>query len=104
MLKDELTKKLEGKLKDDGMNVEDWLVGLANFCGHLCRRYEHMEIRAILQYVANKLKAGHTLDLVVLKEVVAKMSGIDHVDDISDAQVEMLAGGRALQIQGFLTR
>ena len=34
-----------------------------------------MEVTALLQYLANQLKGGESLDLLVLKEMVQTMTG-----------------------------
>ena len=49
-----ITEKLaEGreKLKDDGQNVSLWLSALATFCGHLAKKYQGIELSALLQYL-----------------------------------------------------
>ena len=51
----------------------------------------------LIQYVTNQLKSGKSFDLLVLKEVVQKMSGIDISEDITDSQVEALLGGDFLK-------
>ena len=41
----------------------------------------------------------HSFDLLVLKEVVQKMSGIEISDDITHSQLEALAGGELLKAE-----
>ena len=90
-------------MKEDGINIGSWVEALAVLCGHLCKRYPGgMEMVAICQYLANQLKISQTLDLVVLKQLISRVAGIEHVEDIGDSQVEMLAGGRFLQVSGLL--
>ncbi len=40
-----------------------------------------------------------SFDLLVLKEVIQKMSGIDISDEVTAAQLEALAGGELLQAE-----
>ena len=54
----------------------------------------------LLQYVANKLKTGSSLDLLLLKEVVQKMSGIEANEEVTDDQLAALAGGELLRTEG----
>ena len=54
----------------------------------------------LLQYVANKLKTGNSLDLLLLKEVVQKMSGIEANEEVTDDQLAALAGGELLRTEG----
>jgi hypothetical protein len=56
-----------------------------------------VELTALLQYVANQLKASESLDLLVLKEVVVAMTGVQAVFDVSDAQMDALAGSDTLK-------
>jgi hypothetical protein len=39
------------------------------------------------------------LDLLVLKEVVAKMGGIEVVEDLTELQLQAQAGGEALRFE-----
>ncbi|KAK9815918.1 hypothetical protein WJX72_011962 [[Myrmecia] bisecta] len=95
---DRLASSGRGKLKDDGVSISDWLQSLAVFMGHVCKKYpEGMEITAICQYLANQLKAGESFDLLVLKELVATMTGSTVVNDLSEQQLEAMAGGEILR-------
>ena len=61
----------------------------ANFCGTVCKKYS-IDLVGLLQYVANKLKTGNSLDLLLLKEVVQKMSGIEANEEVTDDQEKVL--------------
>ena len=43
--------------------------------------------------------SGASFDLLVLKEVVQKMSGIENSDEITQSQLEALAGGELLKAE-----
>lgn len=75
-----------------------FLLGLAVFCGTVFRKYS-IELTGLLQYVANQLKAGKSFDLLVLKEVVQKMSGIEISEEVTAAQLEALSGGELLRAE-----
>ena len=47
--------------------------------------------------MANQLKAGKSFDLLVLKEVVQKMSGIEISEEVTFSQLEALCGGELLR-------
>ena len=49
--------------------------------------------------MANQLKAGKSFDLLVLKEVVQKMSGIEISEEVTAAQLEALSGGELLRAE-----
>ena len=86
-----IEKLAEGreKLKDDGQNVSLWLSALATFCGHLAKKYAGIELSALLQYLVNTLKDNQSLDLLVLKELITRMTGNEALEDMSDAQARM---------------
>lgn len=66
------------------------------FCGTVFRKYP-IELTGLLQYVTNQLKAGKSFDLLVLKEVVQKMSGLEISEEVTMSQLEALCGGELLK-------
>ncbi|XP_015751467.1 PREDICTED: THO complex subunit 2-like, partial [Acropora digitifera] len=86
------------RLKHEDTNISEWLKSLAVFCGTVFRKYS-IELTGLLQYVANQLKAGKSFDLLVLKEVVQKMSGIEISEEVTAAQLEALSGGELLRAE-----
>jgi len=98
VLLDRLASSRRAKLKEDGVNIADWLASLAAFAGCLCRRWpERVAARPLLQYSANALKECDPYDLLVLKELLTSMGGVPTVADLSEGQVEALAGGSVLR-------
>ena len=93
---DRLASSSRAKLKDDGVNIADWLVSLASFAGAACRRYEGVDVRSLAQYVANTLQASEPHDTLVLRELVATLGGVPPLPDLSEGQVAALAGGPVL--------
>lgn len=80
------------------MNVSGWLQNLANFCGHIYRKYHNMELNSILEYITTQLRQhGNALDLILLGELVHKMGGIESLEELSEAQIECQAGGELLR-------
>ena len=47
--------------------------------------------------MANQLKAKHSLDLIIIKEVVAKMGGVEGVEEMTTEQIEAMARGELLR-------
>ncbi|XP_077984941.1 THO complex subunit 2-like isoform X2 [Glandiceps talaboti] len=87
------------RMKHEDTNLSPWLQSLASFCGAVFRKY-NIELSGLLQYVANQLKAGKSFDLLILKEVVQKMSGIESSEEITTDQLDALAGGELLRAEG----
>ena len=84
------------RTKHDGTSISLWLQSLSNFCGAVYKKHS-IDLTGILQYVANQLKIKRSLDLLILKEVVLKMSGIDAAEELTEEQIEAMAGGELLR-------
>ncbi|XP_031624361.1 THO complex subunit 2 isoform X2 [Contarinia nasturtii] len=84
------------RFKLDGTSLSMWLQGSANFCGSIYKKY-NIELSGLLQYVANQLKAHKSLDLLILKEVCQKMTGVDASEEMTTEQLEAMAGGELLR-------
>ena len=71
---------------------------LSSFCGNLYKKYPNIELTGLLQYIANTLKSGQSLQLLLLRDMVTKMAGIELLEDISDNQLYAQAGGETLKL------
>uniref|UniRef100_A0A8C9R991 THO complex subunit 2 n=1 Tax=Scleropages formosus TaxID=113540 RepID=A0A8C9R991_SCLFO len=87
------------KMKHDDTTISAWLQSLASLCGAVFRKYP-IELAGLLQYVTNQLKAGKSFDLLILKEVVQKMAGIEITDEMTMEQLEAMTGGEQLKAEG----
>jgi len=84
------------RTKHDGSTIAPWIQSLAVFTGTICKKYS-LDLVPLLQYIANQLKAKESLDLLLLKEIVQKMSGIEAAEDITSEQLEAMSGGDLLK-------
>lgn len=87
------------RTKHDGATISPWLLSLGNFCGSIVKKYP-VELPGLLQFIANQLKAEKSLDLLVLKEIVQKMAGIEATEEMTDEQLSALSGGELLRAEG----
>ncbi|XVE91824.1 hypothetical protein REPUB_Repub01dG0045100 [Reevesia pubescens] len=87
------------KLKDDGLNLSDWLQSLASFWGHLCKKYPSMELRGLFQYLVNQLKKGKGIELVLLQELVQQMANVQFTENLTEEQLDAMAGSETLRYQ-----
>ena len=85
------------QMKTDGLNVSMWMQSLSSFCGNLYKKYPSIELVGLLQYIANTLKSGTSLQLLLLRDLVTKMAGIEPLEDLSVDQLEAHAGGETLK-------
>lgn len=86
------------RTKHDGATISPWLLSLANFCCALVKKY-NVELPGLLQFIANQLKAERNLDLLILKEIVNKMAGIEATEEMTNEQLAALAGGELLRAE-----
>ncbi|XP_017854857.1 THO complex subunit 2 isoform X2 [Drosophila busckii] len=91
-----LTMTGRGRFKDDGTSLSLWLQSLASFCGTIYKKY-NIEMSGLLQYVANQLKSQKSLDLLVLREIVHKMAGVESCEEMTNDQLQALCGGEQLR-------
>ncbi|XP_020583433.1 THO complex subunit 2-like [Phalaenopsis equestris] len=90
------------KLKDDGLNLSDWLQSLACFWGHLCKKYPSMELRGLFQYLVNQLKKGVGIELVLLQELIQQMANVQYTENMTEEQLDAMAGSETLRFQATL--
>ncbi|CAO2828526.1 unnamed protein product [Amaranthus hypochondriacus] len=85
------------KLKEDGLNLSDWLQSLASFWGHLCKKYPSMELRGLFQYLVNQLKRGQGIELLLLQELIQQMANVQYTENMTEEQLDSMAGGDNLR-------
>ncbi|XP_025831929.1 THO complex subunit 2 [Agrilus planipennis] len=86
------------RVKHDSTSISNWLQSLSSFCGAVFKKY-NIELTGLLQYVANQLKAQKSLDLLILKEIVQKMAGVEAAEDLTIDQLNAMAGGELLKAE-----
>jgi len=85
------------KLQDDGINVAHWFQHLACFTGSFFRAFPQTELRSLVDYLMLCMEVEHSLELLVINELLARMGGCEVLEDISDTQIVGLAGGENLR-------
>lgn len=84
------------RTKHDNSTIASWLQNLSSFTGAMCKKY-NIELVPILQYVSNQLKSKQGLDLLLLKEIVQKMTGVEAAEEMTTEQLDAMAGGELLR-------
>ena len=79
--------------------IASWLLNLAAIAGQFFKRYPKTDVSGILLYLCNKLKDGKSQEIIVLSELLAKMSGwsIIEVRNLTQHQIEAMGGGQLLR-------
>ena len=94
-----LSNPSKDRTKHDGATISPWLLSLANFCGSVVKKYP-VELPGLLQFIANQLKAEKSLDLLILKEIIQKMTGIETAEETTNEQLAAMSGGELLRAEG----
>jgi THO complex subunit 2 len=66
----------------------------------LFRRYS-ADLTPVLKYIVHQLHNGQTTEIIVLRELIWKMAGIQPLPSLSEAQMAAMAGGPALRIEAI---
>jgi THO complex subunit 2 len=90
------------RLKEDGVNVSQWLQSLESFTGEFYKRFPAIECRGIFGYLMHRLKEGHVMELGVLRTLLKTSGGWSFADyapaaSLSATQVEGRAGSTLLK-------
>mmetsp|Transcript_2056 Transcript_2056/g.6812 ORF Transcript_2056/g.6812 Transcript_2056/m.6812 type:complete len:889 (+) Transcript_2056:1243-3909(+) len=97
MLPHRLAASSRAKLLPDGMTLSQWFQHLAHFTGLYYRTYPMTELHGLMDFILSSLRRGTSLDLIVLSNVVTRMGGCSILEDISEDQLNALAGGEILR-------
>ncbi|TFK73010.1 hypothetical protein BDN72DRAFT_791474, partial [Pluteus cervinus] len=95
---DALANPAKARVKVDGVNISDWLQSLASFIGMLFRRYS-ADLTPTLKYIVHQLHNEQATEIVVLRELIWKMAGIEPLPSLSDSQITAMAGGPILRVE-----
>ena len=66
----------------------------------LFRRYS-ADLTPVLKYIVHQLYNGQTTEIVVLREIIWKMAGVQPLPSLSESQMTAMAGGPALRIEAI---
>ena len=66
----------------------------------LFRRYS-ADLTPVIKYIVHQLYNGQTTEIIVLRELIWKMAGIEPLPSLSDTQVSAMAGGSMLRIEAL---
>lgn len=89
----------KNKKSMDGLAIAPWLTSLSSFSANVILRYK-VDFTGFLEYISHQLKAGNSLDLVLLTDLIQKMTGIETIQTITDDRLEALMGGDLLRTEG----
>lgn len=82
----------------DGLNERQWIQSLASFVGKLCLKYpEKINLHTILQFLLKSFHNNEGSGLLVLKEMLSYMGGIQAITNLTVLQLNLIGCGSSLQ-------
>jgi THO complex subunit 2 len=78
--------------------IKNSYAGLASFTGMLFRRYS-ADLSPVMKYIVHQLYSSQTTEIIVLREIIWKMAGIEPLPSLSESQISAMAGGPTLRIE-----
>ena len=63
------------RLKDDGVNVSQWLQSLELFIGSVYKNFPSLELTGIVSYLMERVGSGHVMELGVLRALLKESGG-----------------------------
>ncbi|VDB90065.1 unnamed protein product [Peniophora sp. CBMAI 1063] len=91
------------RYKPDGVNASDWLQNLARFIGMMLARY-NVDPSTLLQYVMHQFTNDVISEVIIVRELIERMSYIEPLPSLSDTQVRIMSGGPLLRIEAVASR
>ena len=101
----------KAKVKEDEGLIESWVQTLSQFIGITVKKYHKVQffftkidLTGIFVFIANKLSSDTDTDaanVILLKEILCKMSGYEPLKDFTPVQFAALSGGMALKTEAF---
>lgn len=96
-----LSNNQKRRLKEDGTSVAHWLQSLSSFTAKIFKRYSHMDASPICVYVAKQLKLNNAFDLIILRDLITEMAGLQPNSDLSEEQLQGCSGGPCLRVEAL---
>jgi THO complex subunit 2 len=91
-------------LKENEGIIESWYANIANFIGQILRKHFKIDLAGIFVFICLKLSSDEDMDILnilLLNEVLSKMSGYETITDLTDHQLQSLTGGIGLKTEAF---
>lgn len=93
-----LTAAGRSNVQADGLNDRQWIQSLASFIGKICLRYpDKINLKTLLSYIIKSLHSKDTSALIVLRELLAEMGGLQTFTNLTLRQVNMINSRSSLE-------
>lgn len=93
-----LTASGRSNVQADGLNERQWIQSLASFIGKICSKYpDSVDLSTIVQYLLKSFHSNETAGLIVLKEMLSSMGGIQAITNLTPLQINMINCGSCME-------
>ncbi len=79
--------------------ISDKMINISKFTGLFFQQFYRQDKLGLFAYLCNKLRKNNSFNIILLSEVIGKMTGCKSIDDFSKAHLQSLAGGSHLKIE-----
>lgn len=99
-----LTTSGRSSIQQDGLNERQWIQSLAQFVGKICQRYPLLiDLKTLLSFILKTLHQKDMIAVIVLKEMLRSMGGIQSINNLTLAQIDMMNCETSLQKVAYRT-
>lgn len=93
-----LTATGRATIQANGIFERQWIQSLASFIGKICQRYPNsIDIRTILEFLLKSFHSGDRVGLIVFKEILSSMGGMQSITNLTLHQIDLINCGSSLQ-------
>ncbi|ODV80516.1 uncharacterized protein CANTADRAFT_25030 [Suhomyces tanzawaensis NRRL Y-17324] len=93
-----LTVDGRSTIQINGMNERKWLQSLASFIGKISQRYPNfIDLETILTFLLKSFHQGDSLGVIVLREILTSMGGLQSINNLTLRQINMINCGSSLE-------
>lgn len=93
-----LTATGRSNVQTNGLNDRQWIQSLSSFIGKICQRYPNsIDLNTLLQFLLKSFFSKETPNMIVLKEILLSMGGIQAITNLTLQQVNMINCGGSLE-------
>lgn len=92
-----LTASGRSNIQADGLNERQWNQSLASFIGKICLRYpESVDLSTLILYLLKSFHSHEIAGLIVLKEMLSSMGGIQAITNLTPLQIDVINCGSSM--------
>ncbi|ODV87170.1 hypothetical protein CANARDRAFT_26595 [[Candida] arabinofermentans NRRL YB-2248] len=78
-------------MQGDGLNHMQWLQNLSSFIGKLSKTHlQNFQLNPLLTCIMKNLSSGSTEMILLIKEIISSMSGIQNINNLTPKQISLL--------------